>query len=94
MKPMTLKPVISEKTMAQAARGKYVFDVPTATNKIEVARAVQAAFKVTVEDVNMQAVHGKLKRVRGITGRRAERKRAIVTVKKGQTIKAFEVETE
>lgn len=94
MNPLILRPVISEKSMAQAARGKYVFEVPMTANKIEVARAVTAAFKVNVTDVNVAHVPGKVKRVRGVEGRRSDRKRAVVTLKKGQTIKAFEVEAE
>ena len=85
-----LSPKISEKAIALAERGQYVFEVPTSTNKIAVAHAVEAAFKVKVTEVNMMVVKGKEKQFRRHVGRRRDIKKAIVTLKKGDSIKLFE----
>jgi large subunit ribosomal protein L23 len=64
--------------------------VPTSTNKIEVAKAVEAAFKVNVTDVNMVIVKGKLKRFKQILGRQKDVKKAMIKLRKGQKISLFE----
>lgn len=87
---MQIAPHISEKAVAMAQNGVYVFDVPTSANKISVAQAVEAAFKVEVTDVNMLVNKGKLKRFQKTTGRRKDVKKAYVKLKKGQTLAIFE----
>jgi large subunit ribosomal protein L23 len=88
----TLVPRISEKAIGLAEKGVYVFEVPTSTNKIEVARAVEAAFKVNVTAVNMMIIKGKrvTKRYGKNPGKRNDLKKAVVTVKSGQKIALFE----
>lgn len=73
-----------------AEKGTYVFEVPASTNKIEVARAVEAAFKVEVIDVNMIIAKGKVKRFKKLLGRQSDTKKALVKLKKGQSIALFE----
>ena len=90
MNGLILTPKISEKAIGLAEQGRYVFEVPTTTNKIQVARAVEATFKVKVTDVNMLIAKGKVKKFRQITGTRRNIKKAIVTLKKGDSIKLFE----
>lgn len=90
MSQLVLVPKVSEKAIAAAERGQYVFEVPTSANKIEVAQAVKAQFNVSAENVNMLITKGKLKRFRRSLGRRNDVKKAIVTLKKGQSIKLFE----
>ncbi len=90
MSHVVIKPVISEKSMAQATTGTYLFDVPTAANKMSIASAVTEAFKVEVAQVHTAIIKGKVKRVAGKKGQRRDRKRAYVTLKKGQKISAFE----
>jgi large subunit ribosomal protein L23 len=90
MSQLILTPKISEKSMFLAERGMYVFEVPTSTNKIEVKKAVEAAFKVTVTDVNMIIAKGKSKTFRQHKGRQRDIKKAIVKVKSGQSITLFE----
>jgi large subunit ribosomal protein L23 len=90
MSQLILTPKISEKAMYLAERGIYVFEVPTSTNKIEVKRAVEAAFKVNVTDVNMVIAKGKLKIFKQIPGRERNVKKAMVKVKAGQSIALFE----
>lgn len=94
MTEMILKPRISEKAIGLAETGTYVFDVPTSTNKIEVAKAVEKAFKVHVENVNIMVAKGKKVhwRTKGkrVPGRRADVKKAFVTLKKGEKLTLFE----
>ena len=92
MSQVFLSPKISEKAIALTDAGKYVFEVPTETNKIEVAKAVEKSFNVKVTDVNMMIVKGKQmsRRYGKHAGRRKDVKKAIVTLKKGQKITHFE----
>lgn len=90
MSTLVLTPKISEKAIYLAERGIYVFEVPTSTNKIEVAKAVEAAFKVNVIDVNIIIAKGKVKKFRQMAGRERDRKKAMVRVKAGQSIALFE----
>ena len=87
---LVLTPRITEKAIALAEQGIYVFDVPTSTNKIEITKAVEAAFKVNVIDVNIIITKGKLKRFKQVLGRQRDVKKAMVKLKKGQTISLFE----
>lgn len=87
---LVLTPRITEKAIALAEQGIYVFDVPTSTNKIEITKAVEAAFKVNVVDVNIIITKGKLKRFKQVLGRQRDVKKAMVKLKKGQTISLFE----
>ena len=91
MSQLILTPKISEKAITLAEHGVYVFEVPVSSNKIEVARAVEAAFKVSVTDVNMVVTKGKLKRFKRVLGRQKDIKKAMVKVKAGQKISLFEV---
>ena len=69
---------------------KVVFEVARDANKIDVRRAVQELFKVTVTDVRTLVVRGKLKRVGRFEGRRPSWKKAFVTLKPGDNIEFFE----
>ncbi len=73
-----------------AEKGIYVFEVPTASNKIELTKAVEVAFKVNVVAVNIIVAKGKLKRFKKLMGRQTDTKKALVTLKKGQSIPLFE----
>ncbi len=92
MNTPVLVPHISEKAIGLAEKGVYVFEVPTTTNKIEVAKAVEAAFKVKVVDVNMMIIKGKQvsRRYGKNAGRRNDLKKAMVTLKAGDKIALFE----
>jgi large subunit ribosomal protein L23 len=69
---------------------KVTFEVAVDANKIEVRHAVSKLFNVTVTDVHTQVVRGKRKRVGRYFGRRPTRKKAIVTLKPGDSIEFFE----
>jgi len=68
----------------------YLFDVARDANKIEIKQAIEAIFPVKVESVRTLRVHGKPKRMGRYTGHRPDWKKAVVTLKKGQTIELFE----
>ena len=69
---------------------KIVFEVAIDANKIEIRHAVQKLFNVVVTDVHTMVQRGKLKRVGRYTGRTAKVKKAIVTLKPGESIEFFE----
>lgn len=77
---------LSEKSTMLANQGRYVFKVPTKTNKIEVRKAVQAVYGVNVVGVNMVSVKGKQRRMGRKLGRTSDWKKAIVTLKSGEKI--------
>ena len=76
----------SEKGVRIAAHDQYVLDVAPDANKVEIREAVESLFKTTVLKVNTQVTHGKWRRLRQRWGRRTDRKKAIVTLAKGQKI--------
>lgn len=69
---------------------KVVFEVARDANKLEIRRAIQLLFKVTVVDVRTLVVRGKEKRVGRFSGRRPSWKKAFVTLKPGDNIEFFE----
>ncbi|HHY61461.1 MAG: 50S ribosomal protein L23 [Bacillota bacterium] len=83
-------PIITEKSNALSAEGKYVFKVKRDANKIEIARAVEKIFDVRVVAVNTINVPGKLKRQGRSEGMTPAWKKAIVTLQDGETIPLFE----
>jgi large subunit ribosomal protein L23 len=83
-------PVISEKSYADAERGKYTFVVKADATKPEIRRAVEEIWGVRVSSVNTMKRHGKKVRRRYVTGRRADSCRAVVTLHAGDKIEMFE----
>jgi len=81
-----LAPVITEKATVLSEQNKVVFKVAMDATKDEIADAVEALFKVQVTKVNTILVQGKVKRFRGILGKRNDMKKAIVTLAEGQSI--------
>ena len=80
-----IAPVVTEKCNALIQDKKYTFRVHPAAGRIEIARAVEELFKVKVAKVNVMNYQGKAKRA-GRTmkmGRRADWKRAVVTLAEG-----------
>jgi len=77
-----LRPVVSERSTEMMEDRKYTFEVRLDANKVEIAKAVEAIFKVKVESVNTMRVFGKLKRNRYGYHRTSTWKKAIVTLTK------------
>ncbi len=65
---------------------QYTFEVELTANKIEIRQAVEKIFGVKVLSVNTLRMHGKVKRRGKSEGRRPDWKKAIVTLKEGDTI--------
>jgi large subunit ribosomal protein L23 len=80
--------VVTEKGTRQTERdNQYQFKVDRRANKLEIKRAVEQLFKVNVTAVNTMNRPGKLKRERTMHyGHTASWKKAVVTLKKGETI--------
>ena len=87
---IVLKPIITEKSSSLNEQNKYVFKVRIDANKIEIGKAVAALFKVTVTDVKTMRVPGKMKRQGKNEGMTPAWKKAIVTLKDGDSIPIFE----
>jgi len=91
---IVVRPMLSEKSMDLSSVGKYTFKVSKDSNKIEIAQAVEAIFKLdpgSVVAVNTVTVKGKKKRVgRFPEGKTPDWKKAIVTLKPGVSITLFE----
>ena len=84
-----LAPVVSEKSYALIEDRKYSFRVHKEAHKTQVRQAVEEAFGVKVERVNIVHVKSKPKR-RGLTrGKRPGWKKAIVQLREGETIEVF-----
>ncbi len=85
-----IKPVVTEKTMNLLADNKYTFIVDKRANKVEIKNAVEEIFKVKVDKVSTMNMQGKLKRMGRYEGRKASRKKAVVSLKPGHRITLFE----
>ena len=76
----------TEKSNKDLAEGKYHFKVDKSCNKSKLKNLIKSFFGVEVDKINISNVTGKTKRFKGITGQRNSYKKAIVTLKKGQSI--------
>lgn len=81
-----VSPVITEKSTTASENNQVVFNVAKSANKTEIKAAVEALFGVKVKAVNTLVRKGKVKRFRGVKGRRSDTKHAIVTLAEGSTI--------
>ena len=84
-----LAPVISEKSYGLLDENKYTFLVRPDANKTQIKIAVEQVFGVKVTGVNTLNRQGKQRRTRVGVGRRADTKRAVVSVADGQRIDIF-----
>ncbi len=91
---IVLRPVISEKSMDQSNVSKYTFAVADGANKMQIKAAVEELFKVTVIGVNVLTMKPKEKSRNRRRGRQvgytSPWKKAVVTVKAGDSIEFFE----
>ncbi|HPW69992.1 MAG: 50S ribosomal protein L23 [Deltaproteobacteria bacterium] len=85
------RPIVTEKgTMLRQAENQVIFAVARNANKIEIKRAVEELFRVHVEDVKTMNMNGKTKRFGMHAYRRPDWKKAIVTLKSGESIEFYE----
>jgi large subunit ribosomal protein L23 len=85
-----LKPVISEKSYDMISQNRYTFEVAKTASKPQIAQAVTDIFGVTVTSVNTMNVTGKPRRVRAAKGKTRDWKKAVVTLKAGDSIEFFQ----
>ena len=85
-----VKPIITEKYSAMADKGRYAFVVEKTANKVEIKKAIEKGYGVTVEAVNTMNYIGKIKmrytQTKIMTGLVKKTKKAVVTLKKGDAI--------
>lgn len=81
-----LSPVITEKATLGAEYNQVTFRVPLTATKSDIKAAVEGLFDVKVKGVNTLRQKGKVKRFRGIKGKRPDVKKAMVTLEDGQSI--------
>ncbi|HBH25066.1 MAG TPA: 50S ribosomal protein L23 [Cytophagales bacterium] len=85
-----VRPLVTEKVSGLNEKGKYGFVVERSANKVEIKKAVEKMYGVTVEQVNTINYQGKMKsrytKSRVITGKTPAYKKAIVTVAEGEVI--------
>ena len=85
-----IRPVISEKSYALIAEGKYTFRVDERAHKTQIAQAVEEIFGVEVAQVRTAKVRPKPKRRGLVKGRTRGWKKAVVQVAPGERIELFE----
>ncbi len=87
---IVVRPIVSEKSYAMIEHNRYTFEVDKEASKPQIAAAVQDIFNVTVTSVNTMRVNGKPRRVRYSKGLTRSWKKAVVTLKEGDSIEFFE----
>ena len=85
-----VRPLITEKGTVLTAQDKYLFEVDPRANKTQIKEAVELAFNVSVLRVNTMMVKGKPRRFGRRVTRRPDWKKAVVTLRPGDTIELFE----
>lgn len=85
-----IRPIVTEQSTLLQERGKYVFEVQKSANKADVKAAVEKVFEVTVLDVNTMTIKGKSKRFGPRPVSKPNWKKAVVTLRLGDTIQLFE----
>ncbi|SMX46608.1 50S ribosomal protein L23 [Maliponia aquimaris] len=80
------KPIITEKATMASEHGAVVFEVAMDAAKPQIKEAVEALFGVKVKSVNTTITKGKVKKFRGMLGRRNNVKKAYVMLEEGNTI--------
>jgi len=93
MGTVVYKPLISEKSLGLASRGWYTFAVNKHARKEEIAKRIERMYSVNVLSVRTVAMHGKMRRTgkKMVRKRKEDWKKAMVLLKAGQHIDAFEV---
>ena len=84
------RPLVTEKSTLMREGNQYLFEVDPRANKIEIKQAIETLFKVTVLEVRTLPVRGKAKRLGRFQGKLPDWKKAIATLKAGDSIELFE----
>ncbi len=81
-----LGPMVTEKSTRGSEDNQVTFKVSLDSSKPEIKKAVESLFEVKVKSVNTIRMKGKVKRFKGYRGKRVNWKKAIVSLKEGETI--------
>ena len=81
-----LSPVVTEKSTNLSEHNKVVFKVPSSANKISLKKNIEKIFKVNVTKINIINKQNRTKLTRGRKVKVSGFKKAIITLKKGQSI--------
>ena len=81
-----LSPMVTEKSTNMSEQNKIVFKVPVGSNKINLKKNIEKIFKVNVTKINIINKQNRTKITRGKKVRVSGFKKAIITLKKGQSI--------
>ncbi len=86
-----IRPLITEKmTGLTDAHNQYGFIVDRRANKVEIKKAIEKKFEVSVTSVRTVNVQGKVKRLGRFSGKKSDWKKALVTLAEGNKITLFE----
>ena len=81
-----LSPVVTEKSTNLSEQNKIIFKVPMSANKSNLKKNIEKIFKVNVTKINIVNKRNRTKFTRGKTVKVKGYKKAIITLKKGQSI--------
>ena len=81
-----LSPMVTEKSTNLSEQNKIVFKVPTGANKVNLKKSIEKIFKVNVTKINIINKQNRTKLTRGKKVKVSGFKKAIITLKKGQSI--------
>jgi large subunit ribosomal protein L23 len=91
MKDILVRPIVTEKSTTHlGSDNTYAFEVGLKANKVEVKRAIEQFYGVSVTKVRTLVVRGKVKRFGRRTAKRSNWKKAYVTLADGQSINIYE----
>ena len=85
------RPLLTEKaTIGRETGSEYAFEVDPSANKIQIKEAIESRFDVAVKHVRTVRIRGKIKRMGAHQGKRPDWKKALVTLKEGQSIDLYD----
>jgi large subunit ribosomal protein L23 len=84
-----IRPIVSEKSYDMISQNRFTFEVAKTASKQQIGQAIAEIFGVTVLKVNTMNVTGKPRRLRIAKGKTRDWKKAVVTLKEGDTIDLF-----
>jgi len=87
---VVIRPVVSEKSYELIGDNRYTFEVHKDASKPQIQQAIEEIFGVTVTKVNTMNVTGKPRRLRFKSGHTRSWKKAIITLKEGDSIEFFQ----
>lgn len=84
------KPLVSEKNSMVSEHNVYTFEVDRRSNKTDIKKAIEKAFRVKVRSVNTQICRGRAKRTKLGVGKPRYWKKAFIRLQPGEKIALFE----